>query len=68
VFGHAVIFECVEDTLNAFRVLGEGFDEAPGNFGLVGAGGLSGLSGERLNHVHESHAVHLAIMVGPIFE
>ena len=46
MLGHAVIFEGVEDALNAFRMLGEGFNEASGYLGMVGSGGLSGLSGE----------------------
>jgi len=46
VSGHAVVFEGIEEALNAFRMLGEGFDEASGYLGLVGSGCLSGLSGE----------------------
>jgi hypothetical protein len=46
VLGHTIIFEGVEDSLNAFGMLGEGFDEASGDLRMVGSGGCSGLSGE----------------------
>ncbi len=48
-----------------FRVLREGFDETSGDLGLIGPGCRSGLAGERLNHVHNSHGIHLEDMVGP---
>src|ERR1700678_4541499 len=59
VLGHSVVLEGVKDALNAFGMLSEGFDEASSYLGLVGSGRCSGLSGERLNHVHNSHGVHL---------
>jgi hypothetical protein len=59
VLRHAVVLEGIENTLNSFGMLGEGFDEASGYLSLIGSGCGSGLSGERLNHVHNSHAVHL---------
>src|ERR1700733_6308563 len=46
VLGHAIVFEGIENALNAFRMLGDGFDEASGYLGLIGSGGRSGLSGE----------------------
>jgi hypothetical protein len=46
MLGHAVIFEGIEDALNALRMLSEGFDKASGYLGLIGSGGSSGLSGE----------------------
>jgi hypothetical protein len=60
VLGHSVVLEGVENALNTFGVLGERFNKTTCNFGLIGAGSGASLTSERLNHIHNSHVVHLA--------
>jgi len=59
VAGHAVVLESFEHALDAFGVLGKGFDEATCYLCLVGAGVLSNGTGKGLNRIENSHVVYL---------
>src|ERR1700761_1553992 len=58
VLCHSVVLEGVENALNAFRMLGESFDETAGDLCLVRTGSGASLTGERLNRIQDSHVVH----------